>query len=154
MITLELWYTANSNESDWRLQDAVERFNQNARHLATQKPNVKILDIGDFTNRYTRKDLIDWKFYFLSQMPLNPRLSVDFQTWLNQKKNGLALNRKKCLVLDLDNTLWNGVLGEDGMEGIKMSGDYPGKAFHYWQEGIRELAKNGIILSICSTFAS
>ena len=60
------------------------------------------------------------------------------------------LKRKKCLVLDLDNTLWGGVLGEDGIEGIQVDGDYPGKAYHYWQEGLKELERNGVILAICS----
>jgi FkbH-like protein len=54
------------------------------------------------------------------------------------------------LVLDLDNTLWGGILGEDGIEGIQMSGDYPGKAYHLWQEGLLELKNQGVILAICS----
>ena len=62
----------------------------------------------------------------------------------------IALKRKKCLVLDLDNTLWGGVLGEDGVYGIKLGGDYPGKAFLLFQESILELSKSGIILAICS----
>jgi FkbH-like protein len=53
-------------------------------------------------------------------------------------------------VLDLDNTLWSGILGEDGFEGIQMSGDYPGKAFRIWQEGIKELQRSGVMMAICS----
>ena len=43
-----------------------------------------------------------------------------------------------------------GILGEDGIDGIKIGGDYPGKAFLYFQEGLLELAKRGVILTICS----
>ena len=64
--------------------------------------------------------------------------------------NSISLKRKKCLVLDLDNTLWGGVLGEEGIEGIKIGGDYPGKAFLYWQEALLELSKSGVILTVCS----
>ena len=64
--------------------------------------------------------------------------------------NSVSLKRKKCLVLDLDNTLWGGVLGEEGIEGIKIGGDYPGKAFLYWQEALLELSKSGVILTVCS----
>ena len=39
---------------------------------------------------------------------------------------------------------------EDGIEGIQVDGDYPGKAYHYWQEGLKELECNGVILAICS----
>ena len=61
----------------------------------------------------------------------------------------ISLCRKKCLVLDLDNTLGES-LREDGIDGIKIGGDYPGKAFLYFQEGLLELAKRGVILTICS----
>jgi FkbH-like protein len=50
----------------------------------------------------------------------------------------------------LDNTLWGGILGEDGPDGIKIGGDYPGKAFLYFQKGLLELNKNGVILAVCS----
>ena len=93
---------------------------------------------------------MDWKFYFLSQMGLNPRLANDFKAWLAKKLDQVALKRKKCLVLDLDNTLWGGVLGEDGIDGIKIGGDYPGKAFLYFQEALLELSKSGVILTVCS----
>lgn len=54
------------------------------------------------------------------------------------------------MVLDLDNTLWSGVLGEDGIGGIGIGGDYPGKAFLYFQEALIELSKQGVILTVCS----
>lgn len=85
-----------------------------------------------------------------SQMGINPKLASDFSCWFEDRLREISLCRKKCLVLDLDNTLWGGVLGEDGIDGIKIGGDYPGKAFLYFQEGLLELAKRGVILTICS----
>jgi FkbH-like protein len=58
--------------------------------------------------------------------------------------------RKKCLVLDLDNTLWGGILGEDGIENLKIGDAYPGLAYLHFQEAILEAANAGIILAICS----
>lgn len=83
-------------------------------------------------------------------MGINPKLASDFSCWFEDRLREISLCRKKCLVLDLDNTLWGGVLGEDGIDGIKIGGDYPGKAFLYFQEGLLELAKRGVILTICS----
>lgn len=58
---------------------------------------------------------------------------------------------KKCLVLDLDDTLWGGVLGEEGLEGIKLGDDAPpGNAFWEFQKAIKTLQKRGIILAINS----
>lgn len=150
VISLEIWYNVNSNESDWSVKIAVEHFNQSIREISNIKSNVKVLDIHEFTHRYPMSELIDWKYYFISQMPINPRLSREFQLWFDDKMRSMALKRKKCLVLDLDNTLWYGILGEDGVNGIQLSGYYPGKAFHYWQEGLKELLNNGVILTICS----
>ena len=57
---------------------------------------------------------------------------------------------KKCLVLDLDNTLWGGVVGEDGIEGIKLSLDPPGSSFMAFQQAILDRHDRGVILAINS----
>lgn len=57
---------------------------------------------------------------------------------------------KKVLVLDCDGTLWGGVVGEDGIEGIKIGDDGIGKGFQDFQESVLLLAKQGILLAICS----
>ena len=61
----------------------------------------------------------------------------------------LGLSRK-CLVLDLDNTLWGGVIAEEGLAGIKLGGDQTGEAFVAFQEYIRCLKEKGVILAVCS----
>jgi FkbH-like protein len=108
------------------------------------------VDFSEFTSRYDAETLINWKFYLMSQTLLNPKLVHDFQQWWKHLEGEMALNRKKCLVLDLDNTLWGGVLGEDGVDGIRLGGDYPGKAYSYWQRSLLQLSRNGVILAICS----
>lgn len=137
-------------ESDWSVYNVIERYNRHIQELSGTYPNVKVLDFSDFTSRYSSEQLVDWRFYFISQMGLNPKLVPAFSGWLREKMRGVKLQRKKCLVLDLDNTLWGGVLGEDGIQGIQIGGDYPGKAFLCFQEGLVELTKKGIILAICS----
>ena len=129
---------------------AVEDFNSHICRLAMDRPNVKWVDFSDFTSRYDAVSLIDWKYYLMSQTLLNPKLAHQFHDWWDGVERGLSLQRKKCLVLDLDNTLWGGVLGEDGIDGIKLGGDYPGKAYTYWQRGLLQLARNGVILAVCS----
>jgi FkbH-like protein len=57
----------------------------------------------------------------------------------------------KCLVLDLDNTIWGGVIGDDGIEGIVLGQGSPmGEAYAAFQEYARELARRGVILAVCS----
>lgn len=58
---------------------------------------------------------------------------------------------KKCLVLDLDNTLWGGVIGDDGAENIKIGHETPAaEAYTTWQEYVLRLKERGIILAVCS----
>lgn len=137
-------------ESDFRLAAAISGFNLTLHRLAQEHANLKVIDFRDFTSRYSAAERMDWKYYFISQMGLNPRLSGDFIHWWEKKLDSVALKRKKCIVLDLDNTLWGGVLGEDGLDGIKIGGDYPGKAFAFFQEALLELEKSGVILAVCS----
>jgi FkbH-like protein len=56
----------------------------------------------------------------------------------------------KCVVLDLDNTLWGGVIGDDGLEGIQLNAHGDGEGFHRFQHYLRGLLKRGIILAVCS----
>jgi FkbH-like protein len=56
----------------------------------------------------------------------------------------------KCIVLDLDNTLWGGVIGDDGLEHIQLSEHGDGEAFYRLQCYLRELHRRGILLAVCS----
>ncbi|CAM5644659.1 HAD-IIIC family phosphatase [Streptomyces atroolivaceus] len=57
---------------------------------------------------------------------------------------------KKCLVLDLDNTVWGGILGDDGIEGIEVAGSYRGEAFRRLQRTARQVASQGVLLAAVS----
>lgn len=149
-LTMEWLYSVPFTDDDHRLRMAIDSYNKTLFELSEQYQNLKVIDFSEFTLRYPASELIDWKFYFISQMGLSAKLSKDFKAWYNRKIESIALKRKKCLVLDLDNTLWGGVLGEEGIEGILIGGDYPGKAFLYFQEALLELSKSGVILTICS----
>ena len=59
-------------------------------------------------------------------------------------------NFKKCLILDLDNTIWGGIIGDDGLEGIQIGNLGIGKAFTAFQTWAKELNRRGIIICICS----
>jgi FkbH-like protein len=63
----------------------------------------------------------------------------------------LRARAKKVLVLDCDNTLWGGVIGEEGMDGIQLDANqYPGRAFFDFQTTVLHLAKRGILVTLCS----
>jgi FkbH-like protein len=57
---------------------------------------------------------------------------------------------RKCLVLDCDNVLWGGIIGEEGLAGIKLGKTYPGSAYHEFQQEILNLHRRGVVLALCS----
>lgn len=150
VFTLVNWFNTKIVTSDFGFDHAVSAFNNHVIKKSKEKKNIKIIDFTDFIFRYKKNEIIDWKYYFTSQLAFNPKLVNDFKLWYLKIKSTLALKRKKCLILDLDNTVWGGVLGEDGINGIKIAGDYPGNAFLYFQKAILELEKAGIIIAVCS----
>lgn len=82
------------------------------------------------------------------------RYARAFEEHLARRWAGAALSilgkTTRLIVVDLDNTLWGGVLGEDGIEGIRIGCDYPGNAFRDLQKVLRELSGRGIAIAIAS----
>jgi FkbH-like protein len=148
ICTMTPLFKINYQITDLGIDEAIREYNQKIYLL--KKNNVKIIDAGDFFLRYSCEYLIDWKYYYIAQMPINPKLGPDFTRWFMRQMEIVDLKRKKCIIVDLDNTLWGGVLGEDGIEGIKMGESYPGSAFRFFQSYLLNLKRNGIILAVCS----
>ncbi len=80
--------------------------------------------------------------------------SLPYLEWLSHQVTGIVDTRRgrmiKCVILDLDNTLWGGIIGDDGMEGIQIGSLGIGKAFTRFQKWLKELGRRGIILAVCS----
>lgn len=123
--------------SDARVENAVEFYNAELEKIARAREAAYLRDAPAAS--------VDWRMWFLAQMPFSPAKNP-------AKKNPASVPavRKKCLVLDCDDTLWGGTLGEDGVSALKIGGDYPGNAFAFFQKKCVELAESGIILAICS----
>ena len=150
IFTIERTLKLNFDSSENLIDKFVYDFNSYLYELEKKVPNIKIISINNFYEKYALKDRIDWKYYFLSKMELNPSYLNSFSEWFKNQIKSIELKRKKCIVLDLDNTLWGGVLGEDGIDGIQLGNNYPGNAFLFFQQAILELKNRGIILAVCS----
>jgi FkbH-like protein len=90
------------------------------------------------------------KQYFMGSRPISDelanQLALDIAAFCAARK-GFA---RKCLALDLDNTLWGGVIGEDGIAGIKLGSGFPGALYVELQREIRALNERGVLLAINS----
>src|SRR5262249_16801098 len=90
-------------------------------------------------------------FYHHAKLPCSPEHLVDYAHSLASlvlAQSGLG---RKCLVLDLDNTLWGGVIGDDGLGGIRLGqGDPETEAYAAFQRYAQALPRRGVILAVCS----
>jgi FkbH-like protein len=123
----------------------------NRRLLEEVPPSVAVLDLEGLSANYGKRCWQDPRYWYaVKQYPSSEALPdlVDQQVALIKASLGLA---KKVLVLDLDNTLWGGIIGEDGPSGIVLgppSGR--GEAYQAFQRYVLELKDRGILLAVCS----
>jgi FkbH-like protein len=92
----------------------------------------------------------DPRLWALSRTPVSAANQPLLARHLTRTVRGALRPSAKCLVLDLDNTLWGGVIGDDGVGGIHLGDEHPGKAFKELQRAALGLRDRGILLAICS----
>lgn len=117
---------------------------------AAKRGNVYIVDIAYIQNMLGRKNFSDSKLYYSAKMPYSLESLVYIGKEVTEIISVLMGKLRKCIVLDLDNTLWGGVVGDDGVNGIQIGELGVGHAFSAFQEWLLELKKTGIILCVCS----
>ncbi len=112
---------------------------------------VHILDIEFLANRLGTLRATDERTWFESKQPFSTDLMVDVAREVAVLSRSLKRAAKKLIVLDLDNTLWGGVIGDDGLEGIEIGTTSPrGEAYRDFQLALLELSKRGVLLAVCS----
>jgi FkbH-like protein len=128
----------------------VARLNAALRRAA-QREGVLLLDLDWHAARQGRQRWVDPVRWYHAKQLVSPALAPIYGDLLARVlAAGLGLARK-CLVLDLDNTLWGGVIGDDGRDGIRLGqGSAAGEAFLAFQQYCRMLAQRGVILAVCS----
>jgi FkbH-like protein len=114
-------------------------------------PEVTIHDVDQLCAASGRWAWGDDRFYHHAKLPCAPEFLVDYAHSLA----ALILTQwgagRKCLVLDLDNTLWGGVIGDDGLGGIRLGqGEPESEAFLAFQGYVKSLRDRGVIIAICS----
>jgi len=138
--------TAEYSEADF-----FSDLNRSLALLAQQHPRVQVLDLAAVTNRIGRDDGEDRRLFFVAKVGWTERLMAEIGRQFVRHIIAATGRSKKCLVLDLDNTLWGGVVGEDGPSGVRIGpGDPEGEAFQAFQARVKGLKQRGVLLALCS----
>lgn len=140
---------ANKVSSSFTYQ--LRKLNYELMNLSQQYPNLFVCDIAGLQNKFGRNFMFDSNIYVSTEMVL----SLDSLPYVASRTWDIICAAegkfKKCLILDLDNTVWGGVVGDDGWENIQVGhGLGIGKAFTEFQEWVKKLKNRGIIIAVCS----
>lgn len=138
----------NKVDSSWIYQ--LRKLNFLLMELAASYDQVFINDLVSLQNVYGREFVFDPKIY----VNTNIDQSLDFLPVLAKNTSEIIRSLegqvKKCLILDLDNTTWGGIIGDDGMDKIQIGSLGIGKAFTELQLWAKNLKERGILLAVCS----
>ena len=128
----------------------IRKLNYLLMEKCTQYKNVFIIDIEYLQQIYGEYGIKENKMYYIAKIPLSTKILPEVAKQTIDVIKAMKGKMKKCVILDLDNTLWGGVIGDDGLENIQIGELGLGHAFSEFQMWLKELQKRGIILAVCS----
>ena len=143
-------YGIFETKTEYGFHQMVEDLNRKLSNNVAKSNSVYVYDFNRFILKYGENNIFDSKQFFFGDMKIAldyiPHLANDLMSYVTAH---LGLS-KKCIVLDLDNTLWGGVIGEDGFNGIMLGPEPPGNTYVEFQRVLLSLFQRGIILAINS----
>ncbi len=132
------------------IEQALQQLNHGLAEWAHGQERVYVVDLAGLCDRFGRERAFDSRLRLLADQPFAtaflPRLGAELARYIRAAVG----TPRKCLVLDLDNTLWGGILGEDGPERLRLGGDAVGEAYREFQQAILALHHRGVLLALCS----
>lgn len=117
---------------------------------ALETNNIPIIDTAELAANIGRDKFYSPRMWYMGSIPYSMAGERALAEEISNAMNALKGRRAKCIVLDLDNTLWGGVIGEDGVGGIELSTSKEGARFRDFQKRLKELKEEGVILAVVS----
>jgi FkbH-like protein len=129
---------------------SIRQINEEMKNIAASEVGIHLLDYDALVARHGRTNWHDERKWLTVRLPIAaPNLNLLVREWM-RFLHPLSGKIAKALVVDLDNTLWGGVIGEDGIDGIRLGTEYPGAAYQALQRALLDLYHKGILIAICS----
>jgi FkbH-like protein len=130
--------------------EAFQEMNRELRRIAREQRGVYVLDYDALVARHGRFGWRDERKWLTVRMAFAASHLADLSREWMRFLHPLSGRVAKAVVVDLDNTLWGGVVGEDGFNGIRLGTEFPGAAYRDLQRALLDLRQRGILLAICS----
>jgi len=129
---------------------AIGRLNEFLRESLSSAEQSYFVDLNLCRLRLGDSGFYDRRYWHIGRAPYSRQALREIAQESFKIIRSLKGRSKKCLVLDCDNVLWGGIVGEDGLGGIKLGKDYPGSPFYEFQQEVLNLYNRGIIIALCS----
>ncbi len=139
---------ANKIESSFLFQ--LRKLNFELMVFAAKQSSFYVCDLSSIQNHSGKINLFQPSIYINTEMILKIDILPEVAKKTIDLIGAMTGSFKKCLILDLDNTMWGGVIGDDGLENIQLGSLGIGKSFTEFQYWIKKLKNRGIILAVCS----
>lgn len=131
-------------------QSLIWELNQFVMRQCDITSNLIALESNSIFTRYGAEQLYDRRLWHLARIPYSKKGYYQLTKLAASYIAAFRGKGKKCVVLDCDEVLWGGILGEEGIGGIKLSPDHPGSAYYEFQAELLDLYRNGLLLTLCS----
>ena len=128
----------------------IRKLNYLLMELSSKIKNSFLVDLNNIQSIYGRNTFYDDKMYYIAKMPISTNMLPEVAKQVIGIIKSLTGKFKKCIILDLDNTIWGGVIGDDGLKSIQIGELGLGHAFSDFQVWLKELKNRGVILAVCS----
>src|SRR5471030_973770 len=136
------------NPQSIRAREAA--LNEQLIAVARKTANLLLIDLDVIMRRHGEAALVSPTFWYAGRIRYTRQMSRTLATTIAQAFDAYANRARKVLVLDLDNTLWGGIVGELGPIDIALSEEGPGRCFRDFQRALKALTRTGVLLVICS----
>jgi FkbH-like protein len=138
------------DQSETGQSGCIRKLNRELRRICAGFRGVYSLDYDALVARHGRENWHDERKWLMARLPIAAGHLLSMAREWVRFVVPLSGRTAKVLVVDLDNTLWGGVIGEDGMVGIQVGAEYPGAAYQALQRTLLDLSRKGILLAVCS----
>ena len=139
---------ANKIESSFLYQ--LRKLNYELMNFSGRQADFHIIDLSSIQNSVGKRAFFQPSIYINTDMVLSLDVLPEIAARTIDLISAMYGKFKKCLILDLDNTMWGGIIGDDGLENIQVGSLGIGKAFSEFQYWLKKLKNRGTILAVCS----
>jgi FkbH-like protein len=132
-----------------RIYDSLSIYSDLLNKIKSQS-NIFIFDAYDIICELGKEQCYNYVLGYLYQMPYKKNVITAFASTIVSLLRFIESEEKKVIVLDCDNTLWSGIIGEDGCQGVRCDKNAEGILFYHFQEFLKTKKDEGFLLALCS----